>query len=241
MEKRPLHWSERAKMFPGSAGAGTGQSQTPRPPKNQKNAPENPSDKEPKKGSSHKGFLITLLVILLVTAAAVVVLFWYLPNRDSGGDDSQQATATTGSESTDAGAGATDQPTQTTITGAVADAKDIEAMTLVRDSMVAVESAYANVGTFEPASLTASLLGQMDPSLTFVIRDSDQAAKAPVSSAGEMALDFYGDANSYALGTRSDSGAFFGVIVNKGNSTTTYYVNGQEEDWSTRLTESVVG
>ena len=133
--------------------------------------------------------------------------------------------------------------TNTRKTDPVSVAQDLEALTLLRDSMVTVQSAYATVGTFESSELTPGLLRDMDPSLTFVVRDSDQAAMAPLSSAGEDSVDLYGTETTCALGVKSASGTTFGVILGMGGSASgnTYYVNGETEDWTTEMPVPVVG
>lgn len=232
MEQRPLHWSERAKMFPGAADADTDPGSQPKPSAPDKKPSDKKSpEKKPKTRSSHKGLLITLLIILVIAAAAVVIFLWYLPSRgsDTDGpnlDDQQQLTETS-----------TDSETVAPLAGPIAAAKDIEAMTLVRNSMLAVQSLHAAAGTYDLQDIPAALLQQMATVVTFTIRDDDQAAKAPTSLASDMAVDIYGTLTGYALGTQSDSGRLFGVIVNAGSSigATTYYVDGQVQDWSTQL------
>lgn len=232
MEQRPLHWSERAKMFPGAADADTDHGRQPKPSApDKKPSDKKPPGKEPRTRSSHKGLLIALLVILVIAAAAIVIFLWYLPSRDSdtdgpNPDDQQQMTAT------DAG---TD--TVSTLAGPIAAAKDIEAMTLVRNSMLAVQSLHAAAGTYDLRDIPDALLQQMASIAAFTICEDDHAAKAPTSLASDMAVDIYGTTTGYALGTKSDSGRLYGVIVNAGSSigATTYYVDGQVQDWSTQL------
>jgi hypothetical protein len=137
----------------------------------------------------------------------------------------------------------TTTPTSQTQTGPISAADDVEAMMLVRNAMTTVESAFATLGTFEPAVMTADVLQQVEPIATFVVRDTEEAATAPAGSAETMTIDFYGTATTYALGTTSRSGTTFGVVVSKGSGgrTTTYYVNGQVEDWSTQIPPEVIG
>ncbi len=137
----------------------------------------------------------------------------------------------------------TTEPASQLPTGAIAAASDVEAMTLLRDSMTSIESAFTSVGTFEPSAFTGELLRQMDPSVTFIIRDTKDAATAPEGPTAEKTVDFFGAPTTYAVGTVSASGTTFGVVVNKdpGGKATTYYVNGQVEDWSTQLLTPVIG
>jgi hypothetical protein len=160
---------------------------------------------------------------------------WEQTGTSAGGDGSV-TTQTTQTPQT------TTDTTHTQI-GPISAASDIAAMTLLSDAMTTVQSAYSSVNTYEPSVMTASLLQQMEPSATFVIRDSSEAATAPVALAGDRTVDFFGTATSYALGSNSESGTTFGVVVSggAGGQTTTYYVNGQVEDWSTQLTAPVIG
>ena len=138
---------------------------------------------------------------------------------------------------------ATTTPTSQTQTGPISAANDVEAMMLVRNSMTTVESAFSDLGTFEPSVMTADRLQQLEPTATFIVRETEEAATAPSGAAETMTIDFYGTATSYALGTTSKSGTTFGVVVNKGSGgrTTVYYVNGQVEDWSTLLPAGIIG
>ena len=155
----------------------------------------------------------------------------------------------TGSATTVAGAPATEIPaTDTTAasharTGPISAANDIEAMVMVRNSMNTIESAFATLGTFEPSVMTADVLQQVEPTVTFIVREDEEAATAPTGTVETMTVDFFGTATSYALGTTSTSGTTFGVVVTKGSGgqTTTYYVNGQVEDWSTSLPTGIIG
>jgi flagellar basal body-associated protein FliL len=133
--------------------------------------------------------------------------------------------------------------TSTSQAGPISMASDVEAMVLLRNAMTTIESAYTSVNTFEPSTMTASLLQQMEPSTTYVIRDTAEAATSPVAFAGDKTVDFYGTATSYAVGTTSESGTTFGVAVDIGaaNKTTTYYINGEAEDWSSQLPTSIIG
>ena len=83
MEQRPLHWSERAKMYPSPPSGDNGTI----PPAQESKRERQPRTKPPKKSSSRKGFLVTLAVLVLVAAAAGVVFLWYLPSREPSADE----------------------------------------------------------------------------------------------------------------------------------------------------------
>ncbi len=157
--------------------------------------------------------------------------------------DQAATSATTASDTPTTLTPATTAADPQTQTGPISTATDVEAMMLVRNSMTTVESAFADLGTFEPSVMTADLLQQLEPTATFIVRETEEAATAPSGAAETMTIDFYGTATSYALGTTSKSGTTFGVLVNKApdGRTTVYYVNGQVEDWSTVLPGGIIG
>jgi len=121
----------------------------------------------------------------------------------------------------------------TQATGPVSSAADIAAQMLIRNAITALESGYAQLQSFAPEVLTPAVLAGIEPSITFVLAAEDTAATAPVSLATTNAVDLYGTASSYSLGTVSASGNTFGLRVTKGvgGSISTYYVNGEVEDW----------
>ena len=65
--------------------------------------------------------------------------------------------------------------------------------------MTVVQSAFATTATYDPATMTTTLLKQMEPSITFMIRDDDSAATSPVSSAATESVDFHGTTITFAL------------------------------------------
>ena len=128
-----------------------------------------------------------------------------------------------------------------TQTGPIAAADNVQTISTLREAMTTVQSAYVSLGTYQSSSMTSALLHSMQPSTTFVIRDSEQAATAPTASSASDSVDFYGTATGYALGTKSASGTTYGVIVSDGagGRTTTYYVDGRMEDWNTHVIGAV--
>ena len=182
------------------------------------------------------------------TAYGVVVdkqantVTYYLQGRQVASWEQTAATTTTGAGGSETTQTTPESPTTTQTAhsqiGAISAAADVEAMTLLRNAMTVVESAYASVNTFDPSVMTAQMLHQLEPTTTFVVREGDDAATAPEALAGDLSVDFFGTATSYALGTTSTSGTTFGVVVTKDTSgrTTSYYVNGQAEDWGSQLT-----
>ena len=54
-------------------------------------------------------------------------------------------------------------------------------MMLVRNSMTTVESAFADLGTFEPSVMTADLLQQLEPTVTFIVRETEEPPQRPAA------------------------------------------------------------
>src|SRR5664279_1404252 len=112
-------------------------------------------------------------------------------------------------------------------------AQDTAAKSNVRNAMMSMESAFVDERSFTP--ITEVDLSGIEPSLTFTkvgseaeVLDTDSGADA---SADEVAF-FSGNADTYAMGSTSQSDTSFAVAVNKGTDTsiyalgTTYYVDG---------------
>jgi type IV pilus assembly protein PilA len=111
-------------------------------------------------------------------------------------------------------------------------AQDASAKSLVRNSMTAIESAYVDLRTFDPTTMTAAALGAIEPSITFVAAAGTTAATAPTASAQLHSVNYYGTATTYAVGSLSQSEKTFGVIVDKGSGGgNTFYVNGVSHEW----------
>jgi hypothetical protein len=194
VEQRPLHWSERAKMYPRAHPPGSVGS--PRPGGSQ------PSGRPPKKsfrgGGSRRGFWVTVAVILCVAVAAAVVFLWYLPNRGGSSADS-----------------------------------DLQARNLVRQAKIAIENAFVDTQTFDPSVMTADVLSTIEPAITFNRMAGDSAATLPTAMAADSAVNYAGTATTYAVGTVSESGTTYGLIVDKQDDTVTYYTNGKPvPDWN---------
>ena len=128
--------------------------------------------------------------------------------------------------------------------GPISAASDAEAMMLLRNAMTTIESAYASVNTFEP-SVPDSQPAAADGALHH-LRDPRQRAKRPLrpspspetrpwTSTAAPPPTLWAPPQSQAPPSErwSDGGA--------GGQTTTYYVNGQVEDWSIQLPTSVIG
>jgi type IV pilus assembly protein PilA len=108
-------------------------------------------------------------------------------------------------------------------------AQDAAAKSVVRNAMVAVESAYLDTRNF--SAITVSDLPAMEASIAFV--DAANAAIAPTADAGANEVNWRGTgAATYEIGSLSRSGKTFGVAVNKdAGGGTTFYVDGAVHDW----------
>jgi ribosomal protein L40E len=111
-------------------------------------------------------------------------------------------------------------------------AYDAAAKSLVRYAMTAIESAYVDLRTFDPATLTPDVLQSIEPSITFIAFWDSTAGTAPTASAADDLVNYFGTATAYAVGTVSKSGTTFGVIVDKGaGGGNTFYIDGNVADW----------
>jgi type IV pilus assembly protein PilA len=109
-------------------------------------------------------------------------------------------------------------------------AQDAAAKSLVRNSMTAIESAYVDLRTFVPATMTPAILSGIEPSITFV--ELAAAATAPTASAQGDSVNYTGTVSTYAVGSLSQSGRTFGVTVNKGTGGgNIFYIAGVSHDW----------
>ena len=109
-------------------------------------------------------------------------------------------------------------------------AHDAAAKSLVRNAMMAIESSYANTGTFDPtaAGMLPADLHAVEPSITFAVLAA--AATIPTATVATNTVDYTGTATTYGVGALSASGTTFGVAVDKavGN---TFYVGGVAKAW----------
>jgi type IV pilus assembly protein PilA len=120
-------------------------------------------------------------------------------------------------------------------------AQDTAAKSLVRNAMTAIESAYVDLRSFDVDGLTTGVLGDIEPSITFVTSGAigTPYSDAPGADAADNEVAYYGAGQTYSAGTLSESGKSFGVFVNKGPATegspsgNTYYIAGEEsENWA---------
>jgi hypothetical protein len=111
-------------------------------------------------------------------------------------------------------------------------AQDAAAKSLVRNAMTAIESAYVDSRTFDVAVMTPAMLEYIEPSIAFVFAADSSAAIAPTAEASVGTVDYFGTAVTYAVGSMSQSGRSFGVIVDKGaGGGNTFYIDGVETNW----------
>ena len=112
-------------------------------------------------------------------------------------------------------------------------AQDAAAKSLVRNAMTAIESAYVDLRTFAPATMTNLVLQAIEPSIVFAAA-ADAAAAYGTATALTSAdtVAYFGTADTYAVGSASESTKRFGVAVNKGaGGGNQFYINGAAADW----------
>ncbi len=115
-------------------------------------------------------------------------------------------------------------------------AQDAAAKSLVRNAMTAIESSYVDNQTFVPATMDATALKAIEPSITFANLVNASTAATAVASSNTVNYD--GTLSTYEVGVKSVSGKVFGVFVNKtaakvgtndpGNN---FYVGGLPHSW----------
>jgi prepilin-type N-terminal cleavage/methylation domain-containing protein len=108
-------------------------------------------------------------------------------------------------------------------------ALDAAAKTIVRNAMVAAESAY--VETHDFSAIASADLAVIETSIAFV--DGPNAAIAPTADAGAGEVNWCSTgAKTYEIGSLSRSGKTFGVAVNRDTGgSTMFYVEGAPHDW----------
>lgn len=107
-------------------------------------------------------------------------------------------------------------------------AQDAAAKALLRNAMTVVESSYVDTQDF--TATTTAALEAIEPSISWPAGFTGNAGSAPAGVAASknqvaVSLD---NASKYEIGTISDSGKEFGVVVDKSADTTTiYYKDGK--------------
>lgn len=97
-------------------------------------------------------------------------------------------------------------------------AQDASAKSLVRNAMTAMESQYVDSKTFAEGTAVTDAVSAIEPSITFTVLTN--AATTSAINATALAnladVNYGGTSNTYSIGTVSESGNKFGVVVNKG-------------------------
>jgi type IV pilus assembly protein PilA len=120
-----------------------------------------------------------------------------------------------------------------TFLGQRSKAQDASAKSLVRNAMIAIESAYTDARTFLPtaAGMLPADLKAIEPSITFVVL-ATVAATAPTASATASTVNYDGTLTTYQVGTKSESGKTFGFKADKSaTGGNTYYIAGVSGTW----------
>jgi prepilin-type N-terminal cleavage/methylation domain-containing protein len=115
-------------------------------------------------------------------------------------------------------------------------AQDAAAKSLVRNAMTAIESAYVDTRAFD--LITDADLAAIEPSIEFLtvagagsLAPADPAAAGTDAQANEVGWDGIDEAN-YGVGSQSQSGRTFSVLVDKGaDGGNTFYIDGAAADW----------
>ncbi len=105
-------------------------------------------------------------------------------------------------------------------------AEDASAVSLVREAVVGMESAYVDSHTY---AIGASVLAAIEPTIHWNEADGhvvDVATPsiAATASAATNSVDYFGAAVSYSIATTSGSGNQFGVYADKGAHGNVVYV-----------------
>jgi type IV pilus assembly protein PilA len=126
----------------------------------------------------------------------------------------------------------------TTFLGQRQKAQDAAAKSLVRNAMMAVESAYTDTRDF--SAVTAAMLLDIEPSIVFTAGVDAATAPTALTADNEVNYEVGGalTADEYAVGTVSRSDKTFGVGVNKSADTgltfqpgNTFYIDGAAATW----------
>lgn len=104
---------------------------------------------------------------------------------------------------------------------------DSDARTLVLQARNTIELAYADTGTFDPGVMDRDVLSALNSAISFNPMIDNAAATGPVAQALAASVNYSGTETTYAVGTVSESGTTYGLIVDKEAGTTTYYTDGQ--------------
>ena len=109
-------------------------------------------------------------------------------------------------------------------------AQDAATKSLVRNAMTSIESAYVDLRSFAPAGMTSTELHAIEPSINFT--QAANAATAPTATTASNTVNYDGTATAYQVGSVSDSGKKFGVLIDKGPSGgNTFYIDGASHSW----------
>jgi type IV pilus assembly protein PilA len=95
-------------------------------------------------------------------------------------------------------------------------AQDAAAKTLVRNAMIAIESAYTDTQNF--STVTQAIVQAIEPSITFAAVGAAGVCTTPAATskaASNIVSWAVPSATSYEVGTWSTSGKEFGVLVDK--------------------------
>ena len=103
-------------------------------------------------------------------------------------------------------------------------AQDAAAKSLVRNAMTAIESAYVDGRTY---AVTAADLGAIEPSIAWAamsaahVVDTATPGVSATATASTNAVNYFGEASKFSVGSVSASGNKFGVYTDKASAAPT--------------------
>ncbi len=112
-------------------------------------------------------------------------------------------------------------------------AQDASAKSLVRNAMTAIESSYVDLRDFSVAGMTSDVLEAIEPAITFnAVATGVALTAAPGGATEDNAVGYFGDDQTYEVGSLAESGTAWSVSVDKSSTGTgtTYYKISDAED-----------
>jgi hypothetical protein len=114
--------------------------------------------------------------------------------------------------------------------------QDARARTVVRNAMTILETLFVTAKTFDPAYATPEALGAIDRHVTFLPIDIPQTGDLGISaSAKDSSVNYTGQQAGYKVGTVSESGRIYCVLVDKAADGEPSYFwvdeDGTHQDW----------
>jgi type IV pilus assembly protein PilA len=109
-----------------------------------------------------------------------------------------------------------------TFLGQRSKAQDASAKSLVRNAMTSIESAYVDTQTYAVATMDSATLQAIEPSITFTAGSAAVASDTAITATAltsAHAVNFFGDASTYSISSKSESTNLFGVYKSASGTT----------------------